>query len=95
MEYIPVTVDNDHPLYRRESRKVETHVLNLARLITSQEVSLMHSGRSPRQAFQRQSKLLRDCTRGLMVLINELHLQPCRSLRDHFCQICKIGDIIY
>jgi hypothetical protein len=54
-----IYVNKDHPLYRRESQKAETHVLNLARLIT-QEIALMHVSRNPRQAFQRQSKLLRD-----------------------------------
>lgn len=52
-------INRDHPLYKRESAKVDTHVLNLARLIT-QEISLMKDPRNPRQAFERQSKLLRD-----------------------------------
>ncbi len=54
-----IYVNRDHPLYKRESAKVDTHVLNLARLIT-QEISLMRDPRNPRQAFERQSKLLRD-----------------------------------
>ncbi len=54
-----IYINKDHPLYRRESKKIETHVLNLTRLIT-QEIALMHSTRNPRQAFQRQSKLLKD-----------------------------------
>lgn len=54
-----IYINKDHPLYLRESKKIETHVLNLARLIT-QEIALMHTSRNPRQAFQRQSKLLRD-----------------------------------
>lgn len=34
-------------------------MLNLVRLIT-QEISMMNDPRSPRQAFERQSRLLRD-----------------------------------
>ncbi|MFQ5521051.1 MAG: ATP-binding protein [Candidatus Methylomirabilia bacterium] len=54
-----VYVNQDHPLYRREAKKVDTHVMNLARLLT-QEIALMKDPRNPRQAFERQSKLLRD-----------------------------------
>jgi hypothetical protein len=58
-EETTIYLNRDHPLYKRESAKVDTHVLNLARLIT-QEISLMKDPRNPRQAFERQSKLLRD-----------------------------------
>jgi hypothetical protein len=58
-EETTIYINRDHPLYKRESAKVDTHVLNLARLIT-QEISLMKDPRNPRQAFERQSKLLRD-----------------------------------
>ncbi len=58
-EETTIYINRDHPLYKRESMKVDTHVLNLARLIT-QEISLMKDPRNPRQAFERQSKLLRD-----------------------------------
>jgi hypothetical protein len=54
-----IYVNRDHPLYKRESKKFETHILNLARLLT-QEIALMKDPRNPRQAFERQSKLLRD-----------------------------------
>ncbi len=54
-----IYINKDHPLYKKESKRIETHVLNLARLIT-QEIALMHASRNPRQAFQRQSKLLKD-----------------------------------
>ncbi len=40
-------------------RKPETYILNVTRLIT-QEISLMKDTKNPRQAFSRQSKLLRD-----------------------------------
>jgi len=51
----------DHPLYVRQSRKKEIHTLHLTRLL-AQEISLMKEPRSPRQAFERQSKLLRDAS---------------------------------
>ena len=46
-------------MFKREARKKEAHILNIARLIT-QEVSLMKDSANPREAFNRQSKLLRD-----------------------------------
>jgi hypothetical protein len=54
-----IYINRDHPLYKRETRKKEAHILNIARLIT-QEVSLMKDSANPREAFNRQSKLLRD-----------------------------------
>ncbi len=58
-EETTIYINRDHPLYKRESTKVDTHTLNLARLIT-QEIALMKDLRNPRQAFERQSKLLKD-----------------------------------
>jgi hypothetical protein len=57
-----IYINRDHPLYKREARKKEAHILNIARLIT-QEVSLMKDSANPREAFNRQSKLLRDAFR--------------------------------
>ncbi|MBI5637626.1 MAG: ATP-binding protein [Nitrospinae bacterium] len=54
-----IYLNRDHPLYKRESSRADTHTLNLARLIT-QEIALMKDPKNPRQAFDRQSKLLRD-----------------------------------
>jgi hypothetical protein len=54
-----IYINRDHPLYKRESKKKEAHILNIARLIT-QEISLMKDSENPREAFNRQSKLLRD-----------------------------------
>jgi hypothetical protein len=54
-----IYINRDHPLYKRECKKFDTHILNLARLLT-QEIALMKDPRNPRQAFERQSKLLRD-----------------------------------
>jgi len=54
-----IYINQQHPLYQREAKKQETYLLNVTRLIT-QEISLMKDTRSPRLAFSRQSKLLRD-----------------------------------
>jgi len=54
-----IYINQQHPLYQRESKKQETYILNVTRLLT-QEISLMKDTKSPRQAFSRQSKLLRD-----------------------------------
>ncbi len=54
-----VYINRDHPLFQRESKKTATYVMYIARLL-AQEISLMHETRSPRVAFNRQSKLLRD-----------------------------------
>jgi hypothetical protein len=54
-----IYINRDHPLYLRNSRRREIHTLHLTRLLT-QEISLMKEPRSPRQAFEHQSKLLRD-----------------------------------
>ncbi len=54
-----IYINRDHPLYKREAKKKEAHILNIARLIT-QEISLMKDPENPREAYNRQSKLLRD-----------------------------------
>ena len=54
-----IYINRDHPLYKRESKKREAHILNITRLIT-QEISLMKDPANPREAYNRQSKLLRD-----------------------------------
>jgi hypothetical protein len=46
-------------LYKREARKSEAHILNITRLIT-QEISLLKDPANPREAYNRQSTLLRD-----------------------------------
>jgi Histidine kinase-, DNA gyrase B-, and HSP90-like ATPase len=58
-EETTIYINRDHPLYKRESKKFDTHILNLGRLFT-QEIAMMKDPRNPRQAFERQSKLLRD-----------------------------------
>ena len=54
-----IYINQGHPLYQREAKKPDAYILNVTRLIT-QEISLMKDTKSPRQAFSRQSKLLRD-----------------------------------
>ncbi|UCD86911.1 MAG: ATP-binding protein [Desulfobacterales bacterium] len=54
-----IYINRDHPLYKRESSKREAHILNIARLV-SQEISLMKAPQNPREAYNRQSRLLRD-----------------------------------
>ncbi len=54
-----VYINRDHPLYKRESRKAATYTMYIGRLIT-QEISMMKETKSPRVAFNRQSKLLKD-----------------------------------
>lgn len=54
-----IYINRDHLLFKRESKKAATYTMYLARLLT-QEISLMKETRSPRLAFSRQSKLLKD-----------------------------------
>lgn len=54
-----VYINRDHPLFRRYSQEKGAYELYIARLLT-QEIALMKQPRSPRHAFERQSKLLRD-----------------------------------
>ena len=54
-----IYVNRDHPLYKRELKNRERHIMNVSRLIC-QEVSLMSGPRDARQAYERQSKLLKD-----------------------------------
>ncbi len=54
-----IYINRQHPLFQREAKKPETYLLNVTRLIT-QEISLMKMTKNPRQAFLRQSKLLKD-----------------------------------
>ncbi len=54
-----IYINRDHPLYQREARNRERHIINIARLIC-QEISLMSKPRNPRHAYERQSKLMKD-----------------------------------
>jgi len=54
-----IHLNRDHPLFIREAAHKERHVMHISRLI-SQEIALMSHPKNPRQAFERQSKLLKD-----------------------------------
>ncbi len=54
-----IYINRDHPLYVREARDLHRHMMHIARLVT-QELALMKDPASPRDAFDRQSLLLRD-----------------------------------
>lgn len=54
-----VYINRDHPLHQQFVQDRQAYALYLARLLT-QEIALMKQPRTPRQAFERQSKLLRD-----------------------------------
>ena len=54
-----IYINREHPLYKRESKKRFTHTMYLARLLT-QEISLMRDPENPREAYNRQSRLLRS-----------------------------------
>jgi hypothetical protein len=54
-----VYINRDHPLYQKEAQRKDTCILHIARLLT-QEICLMKDPRNPKNAFARQSKLLRD-----------------------------------
>ena len=54
-----IYINRDHPLYQKEAQRRDTYELHIARLLT-QEICLMKDPRNPRQAFERQSKLLKD-----------------------------------
>ena len=54
-----IYINRDHPLYQKEAQRKDTYILHIARLLT-QEICLMKDPRKPREAFQRQSKLMRD-----------------------------------
>ena len=54
-----IYLNRDHPLYKRETKTRRRHMMHVARLIT-QEVAMMREPISTREAFHRQSLLLKD-----------------------------------
>ncbi|MBI2447706.1 MAG: ATP-binding protein [Candidatus Omnitrophica bacterium] len=54
-----IYINRDHPLFDKESQNRNTYTLHISRLLT-QEISMMKDPHNPRQAFERQSKLLKD-----------------------------------
>ena len=59
-----IYINRDHPLYKRESRKKEAHILNIARLIT-QEISLMKDSANPARRLQPPIQTPAGCVQGL------------------------------
>ncbi len=57
-----IYINRDHPLYKRQLKNREAHTMHLARLLT-QEITLMKDPKDSRQAFARQSDLLRAAFR--------------------------------
>jgi len=54
-----IEINRDHPLYQKEKENPKTYARYLARIIT-QEIILKTNPSTPRQAFLRQAKLLKD-----------------------------------
>ena len=54
-----IYLNRDHHLYKRETKTRQRHMMHVARLIT-QEVAMMREPISAREAFDRQSLLLKD-----------------------------------
>ena len=54
-----IYINRDHLLYKCQLRNREAHTMHLSRLLT-QEIALMKHSKDARQAFTRQSELLRD-----------------------------------
>ena len=54
-----IYINRDHPLFVKHNQRKDTYLQHMARLLT-QEIALMKNPRNPRQAFERQSKLLKD-----------------------------------
>ena len=54
-----IYINRDHPLYKRETKTRQRHMMHIARLIT-QEVAMMREPISAAEAFERQSLLFRD-----------------------------------
>lgn len=57
-----IYINRGHPLYKRQLKNREAHTMHLARLLT-QEITLMKDSKDSRQAFARQSDLLRAAFR--------------------------------
>lgn len=54
-----IYINRDHPLYIKNLKNKDTHIMNIARLL-AQEISLIKDPKNPREAYKRQSRLLRD-----------------------------------
>ncbi len=58
-----IYINRDHPLYLRSTKSSTTYIWHLARLL-AQEITMMKAPSTARQAFLRQSHLLKDALGG-------------------------------
>ena len=61
-----IYINRDHSLYRREEKRAPTMTLHITRLL-AQEIALMANPVSPREAFEKQSQLLKDALEDIAV----------------------------
>ena len=54
-----IYINRDHPLYKREEKREQTLILHLTRVL-AQEIALMANPIAPREAFEKQSELLKS-----------------------------------
>lgn len=59
MEGGVIYINRDHSLYQREERRAPTMTLHITRLL-AQEIALMANPSNLREAFEKQSQLLKD-----------------------------------
>lgn len=65
-----IYINRDHPLYTRAMGRPTTYTMHIARLLT-QEITLMKNPSTARQAFLRQSRLLKDAFVALTETVEE------------------------
>ena len=54
-----IYINRNHPLYQREEKRAATMILHMTRLL-AQEIALMVNPLTPREAFEKQSQLLKN-----------------------------------
>ena len=54
-----IYINRDHPLYKRGERREQTLILHITRIL-AQEIALMTNPLTPRDAFEKQSELLKS-----------------------------------
>lgn len=67
-----IYINRDHPLYVRSMRSPQTYMWHIGRLLT-QEITLMANPTTARQAFLRQSRLLKDAYSELVPDTDSTH----------------------
>lgn len=63
-----IYINRDHPLYKREEKREQTLILHLTRTL-AQEIALMANSKTPREAFEKQSELLKSALEENAALI--------------------------